>query len=176
MSGKRNRPCKKRGPKPRSSDAEIAAAIVKGLNDSDIARALHCDRKRVARIRAQTNSLITAPTPQVELIKEVARRELTQEGTLNEMFEQMADYTKNYRDAMAMGDHKAAGGWAMLRLRLLEQMIRLSGLEERARSPPSAGSGQITVRWLSAKQADNAENKAITLSGFVDSRRENVTE
>lgn len=130
--GRKPKPLK-RGTKPNASDDEIAALITQGKNNSEIARALRCDRKRVAALREITNSLNLPP---LDTIRAVVRLELSQEETLNEFSDQLNEYTKNYRNAMSIGDDNAAGRWAVLRLKLLENMVKISGLDKRCELPP----------------------------------------
>ena len=140
----KRRPAPKRartGPAPNASESEIAALIAKGLNNSEIARALHVDRKRVAKVRGYTNTLTNPPksptvvaaeaVAEVDTIKAIVRLELSQEETLNEFSDQLQEYTQNYRDAMRIGDQDGAQKWAVLRLKLLEHMIKVSGLADR---------------------------------------------
>ncbi len=126
----------KPGKPPNASESEIAHLITQGKSNSEIARALHVDRKRVAKVRDYQKSLssVTEATP-IDTIKAIVRLELSQEETLNEFTDQMSEYTRNYRSAMRVGDEDAAGKWAVLRLRLLEHMIKISGLSERCTAP-----------------------------------------
>lgn len=119
-----------------ASESEIAALIARGKSNSEIARALKVDRKRVARVRGYANSLtLVDETTSIDTIKAVVRLELSQEETLNEFTDQMSEYTRNYRAAMQIGDEDGAKGWALLRLRLLEHMIKISGLAQRCDCP-----------------------------------------
>jgi hypothetical protein len=120
----------KRGPKSAVTDAEIAARIVAGKNDSEIARAFHIGRTRVARVRNLSNGLncVSIDSP-IETIKAVCRLELNQEETRNEFADQLYEYTKNYKRALLENDIDAATKWSALRVRLLENMVKISGID-----------------------------------------------
>lgn len=145
----------KRGATPNASELEIAALITQGKSNSEIARALHVDRKRVAKVRGYTNTLSLPP---IDTIRAVARIELSQEETLNEFSDQLNEYTKNYRNAIMIGDQDGAGKWAMLRLRLLENMIKISGLDKRAEMPTAT-----TQEALSSIPYEEVKRRAIDI-------------
>jgi hypothetical protein len=121
-----------------ASESNIALLITQGKNNSEIARQLKVDRKRVASVRGLINPS-TPPTLDsmtLDKIRAVARLELSQEETLNEFSDQLGEYTKNYKSAMLLGDQEAAAKWAVLRVKLLESMIKISGLDKRCELPP----------------------------------------
>lgn len=120
--------------KKNASDAEIAVLITQGKSNSDVARALHVDRKRVAKVRSMANlpsESLKLPVP-LDTVRAIVRLEMSQEETISEFTEQLMEYTQNYRTAIKDGDHNAAGKWAVLRLQLLDRMIQISGLQNRA--------------------------------------------
>ncbi|HSV41782.1 MAG TPA: hypothetical protein VLH13_00045 [Methanomassiliicoccales archaeon] len=123
----------KPGKPANASESEIAALITHGKSNSDIARALHVDRKRVAKVRAYANSLktIDAGITSVDTIKAVVRLELNQEEARSEFSDQLAEATKNYRAAMNRCDEDTAVKWAILRNKMLENMVKISGLDQR---------------------------------------------
>ena len=84
--------------------------------------------------------------------------ELSQEETLNEFSDQLNEYTKNYRNAIMIGDQDGAGKWAMLRLRLLENMIKISGLDKRAEMPTAT-----TQEALSSIPYEEVKRRAIDI-------------
>ena len=95
-------------------DSDIASLIVAGKNNSEIARALHVDRKRVAKVRSLANlpsESLKQPVP-IDTVRAVVRLEMSQEETLNEFSDQLAEYTTNYRNAMDRDDEVMAGKWA----------------------------------------------------------------
>lgn len=116
-------------------DSDIASLIVMGKNNSEIARALHVDRKRVAKVREMTAttalSTQSGPVP-IDTVRAVVRLEMSQEETLNEFSDQLGEYTTNYRKAMDREDETMAGKWAVLRMQLLDRMITISGLQQRS--------------------------------------------
>jgi len=144
------------GPRANASDSEIASLIAQGMNNSEIARACHVDRRRIAKLREMVNPCSNAldmPIP-IDTVRAVVRLELTQEKTLNEFSDQLAEYTKNYKLAMEQKDEDGvnvpdldgAGKWAFLRLRLLEHMIKISGLSaRRPEEPPPTTQDALNV-------------------------------
>ena len=80
----------------------------------------------------------------MEPFRAVALLELNQEETRNEFSDQLHEYTKNYKDAMKIGDVDNASKWSMLRLRLLEQMIKISGID-RTRTDAGPSAQQIAL-------------------------------
>ncbi len=127
----------KGGPKATATDSEIALAIRSGKSDRDIARTYHVGRDRVARIRKLPSGL--AVKAELDPVKAVILLELSQEETRNEFSDQLHEYTQNYKRAMKDGDVDAATKWSALRVRLLEQMIKISGIDRmRTEGGPSA--------------------------------------
>lgn len=132
----------KPGPKSDVSDTEIVLAIRSGMSEREIARTYHVGRDRVRKIKnLPRGSVIKAET---DPIKAVVLLELSQEETRNEFSDQLHEYTKNYKDAMKIGDVDNASKWSMLRLRLLEQMIKISGID-RIRTDASSSAQQIAL-------------------------------
>lgn len=132
----------KSGPKTAVSDSMIAAKITAGRSDRDIARALHVGRDRVAKVRrlgTGAEVIKAEPVPDLDRIKAAVRLELNQEETRNEFSDQLHEYTKNYKDAMRIGDTESAGKWSVLRVQLLKEMIKISGIDRmRIEAGPSA--------------------------------------
>jgi hypothetical protein len=125
--------------KRNASDSDIASLIAQDMNNSEIARALHVDRKRAAAVRNLMNhpaDLLDKPVS-IDRVRAIVRLELTQEETLNELSDQLAEYTKNYKASMLLRDNDAAGKWAVLRLKILESMIKITQLDQRIEPPPS---------------------------------------
>jgi len=138
-------------------DSDIASLIVAGKNNSEIARALHVDRKRVAKVRELAASTSTSLSPHsggtsLDTVRAIVRLEMSQEEAINEYSDQLAEYTRNYRAAIRLGDQEAATRWASLRLKLLEMMVRISGLEKRA--PVSAPSSQEVLSQMTDEEVE----------------------
>lgn len=144
---------KKRGPKPRASDAEITALIARGLNDSEIARALQCDRKRAKRLRDTMNSLISAPTPPVEMIKAAAMVEITQDLAKLKLGQLVGECEAKYNQYCESRDPRAeekAAYWFGQYQQAVDKLLRASGVYEQAkreaeREPVRAIT--VNVRW-----------------------------
>ena len=127
----------KGGPKVTVSDTEIAMAIKAGRADREIARTYHVGRDRVSRIRKAPRGMVVKA--EMDHVKAVLLLELNQEETRDEFSDQLHEYTQNYRNSMKGGDIDAATKWSALRVRLLEQMIKISGIDRiRTDSGPSA--------------------------------------
>jgi hypothetical protein len=132
----------KPGPKSDISDIEIALEIRSGKTDTEIARIYHVGRNRIRKIRNLPNCSVIGS--EMEPFRAVALLELNQEETRNEFSDQLHEYTKNYKDAMKIGDIDSASKWSMLRLRLLEQMIKISGID-RTRTDAGPSVQQIAL-------------------------------
>ncbi len=136
-------------------DSDIASLIVAGKNNSEIARALHVDRKRVAKVRELAASTSLSPQSDgtsLDTVRAIVRLEMSQEEAINEYSDQLAEYTRNYRAAIRLGDQEAATRWASLRLKMLEMMVRISGLEKRA--PVSAPSSQEVLSQMTDEEVE----------------------
>lgn len=140
--------------KKNTSSSDIASLIAQGKNNSEIARALHVDRKRVAKVRSLANlpsESLKQPVP-IDTVLAIVRLEMSQEEAINEYSDQLAEYTKNYRSAIRLGDQEAATRWAALRLKMLEMMVRISGLEKRP--PVSAQSSQEVLSQMTDEEVE----------------------
>ena len=95
------------------------------------------------------------PVPDLDRIKAACRLELNQEETRNEFSDQLHEYTKNYKDAMKIGDVESAGKWSVLRVQLLKEMIKISGID-RMRTD----GGPSTQQVLSEMTDEEVERRA----------------
>ena len=77
-------------------------------------------------------------------LRENIKLELSQEHTLSELATQLKQYTDNYEASMFKGDEKAAYAWSQNRIKLLQQMISITGLEERETPEPI----NVTIKWI----------------------------
>lgn len=132
----------KAGPKT-VNDSTIAAAVAAGGSDRSVARALHVGRERVSAVRKMATALVpfkAVPVLSVDQFKALCILEISQEETRNEFSDQLNEYTQNYRKAMDSRppDLDAATKWSALRVRLLEQMVKISGLDKRCEIPQTS--------------------------------------
>lgn len=102
-----------------------AELVLAGKSDTFIMNELGVSRDAIVSYRKvkpkALNSLI------LDKLKGPLRLEITQENALSELSLQMADYTKEYKEA-AFPDEKQK--WGALRLRCLENMIKVTGLDK----------------------------------------------
>lgn len=136
-------------------DSDIASLIVAGKNNSEIARALHVDRKRVAKVRDLAASTSLSPHSggtSLDTVRAIVRLEMSQEEAINEYSDQLAEYTKNYRTAIRLGDQETATRWAALRLKMLEMSVKISGLDRRA--PVSAPTAQEVLSQMTDEEVE----------------------
>lgn len=157
----------KRGPKPKASDAEITALIAQGLNDSDVARALGCDRKRAKRLRDAMNALITTPTPPVEVIKAAAMVEITQEMAKLKLGQIVGDAERQYNHYMSEGhkDDAKAAYWFGQYQQAVDKLLRASGVYEKAKREAErepVKSITVNVRWHPGAKIEGKRNDATT--------------
>jgi len=65
--------------------------------------------------------------------KEYIRLEINRENAISELSAQLNEYTDNYNNAMTRGDERAAAVWSRNRIDLLKEMLRVTGLYDKAR-------------------------------------------
>ena len=64
---------------------------------------------------------------------ETIRLEINQENAVSELSNQLTEYTNNYNEAMNRCDERAAAVWSRNRIDLLKEMLRVTGLYDKAR-------------------------------------------
>ena len=65
--------------------------------------------------------------------KEYIRLEINQENAVSELSNQLTEYTNNYNEAMKRCNERAAAVWSRNRIDLLKEMLRVTGLYDKAR-------------------------------------------
>jgi len=156
----------------RGLEDKVACMILAKHTDSSIGRELGISRQAVGRYRKQTTNL--TDTKQLTGLKAIVRMEVSQENALSELSLQMADYTKEYKAALGEGqigtkdrpiviDTDAAHKWGALRLRCLEMMIKVTGLDK--------GIPQAPPAQTDLTQVPNAELEARILELIAAKRK-----
>ena len=77
------------------------------------------------------------------------RLEVNQENAVSELSSQLNEYTANYNAAMDRGDERAAAVWSRNRIDLLKEMLRVTGLYDKARRE-AEGDNEIIIKvdWI----------------------------
>ena len=64
---------------------------------------------------------------------ESIKLEINQENAVSELSNQLSEYTNNYNEAMKRCEERAAAVWSRNRIDLLKEMLRVTGLYDKAR-------------------------------------------
>jgi len=77
------------------------------------------------------------------------RLEVNQENAVSELSSQLNEYTANYNAAMDRGDERAAAVWSRNRIDLLKEMLRVTGLYDKAKRG-AEGDNEIIIKvdWI----------------------------
>lgn len=129
----------KRGPKAKASDAEIINGLLNGLTTLEVATSLGVSESKVKLVKRE-HMKPDQNLPSIEVLKAVVRLEITQENTLTELSEQLAEYTTQYKDAT---DPREKHAWSQNRLKIIDMMAKITGLYER---PMESKDKDITVK------------------------------
>lgn len=109
----------------------IITARLDGMTQAEIAEKFDLNEGQVQRYLAKVDE--TRLTQRKSARRDALILEINQENAISELAKQLNEYSVNYNDAMNRGDEKAAYGWSRNRLDILEKMLRVSGLYDKAR-------------------------------------------
>jgi len=96
-----------------------------GKRNVDMAKEFKVTSSAVHRFKKR---LTNRKEMQTTTLKGAVRLEITQENALSDLSKQMEQYTVNYERAIKDGDEKAALAWSARRVKLLERMLKVTGL------------------------------------------------
>ena len=131
-------------------------------SDTEIMKELGISRETIVSYRKLAPKVRESPT--FETMKSVIRMEVSQENALTELSLQMADYSKEYRDADTPEDRQR---WGALRLRCLETMIKVTGLDKGLPPAPNAEKNTIIVKWIRTRpDSDSAAVSTAEIAGI----------
>ena len=140
---------------------KYASLVLEGKSDTAIMKELGVSRDAIVSYRKVKPKALQSL--ELDRLKGPLRLEINQENALSELSLQMADYTMQYKAALGEGqvgspdkpiivDMDAAHKWGLLRLRCLENMLKVTGLDKGIPSAPNAEKNTITVQWISTRQ------------------------
>lgn len=129
---------------------EIITARMNGCTYSQIAQDYSLSIDQVQRfLRKQNETQIIPKMSQIKL-------QIRQEDAISDLAVQMAEYTQHYQDAMNRGDEKAAYAWSRNRLDLLKEMLKCSGVYDKAKKEADRKEDmEIKVRWVDQETLEN---------------------
>jgi len=119
------------------------------------------NRRQVSRYLESLNDNDLEPT------KDAIRLEINQENAVSELSNQLSEYTANYNEAMNRLDEKAGFGWSRNRLDILEKMLKVTGLYDRAKKDAqkeivSDHSGTV-IDWSGSERTGEEVNEDLTI-------------
>lgn len=138
----------KRGPGRRSPvpDAIIMDRLLTGGSNTQIGKDLGVSRQYVAKVRERMQNSQELITNANEL-KPIIRLEITQEDTLNDLSEQLKEYTDQYKAALDRKDERSAYAWSQNRIKLIDMMAKITGLYNPRPIEQQATDSAITINF-----------------------------
>jgi hypothetical protein len=124
-----------------------ASLVLEGKSDTAIMKELGVSRDAIVSYRKVKPKALQSL--ELDRLKGPLRLEINQENALSELSLQMADYTKEYQATSFPEDRQK---WGLLRLRCLENMLKVTGLDKGIPPTPNAEKNTITVQWISTRQ------------------------
>ena len=109
----------------RGLQKQILELALLNKTEQEIADSLCISQSMVSRYLAKNGGL---PRKYMKSVKRAARIELSMEIAKDKLSEQMAEFERNYYNAMKRDDEKAAYGWSQRWSDTMEKILKVTGL------------------------------------------------